>query len=535
MTFKRILVLFLFFSCVYAQEQPPSQDTVQEEEVLPQKTIRSISISGNTLITQEALLARIPYQAGDPFHRGLTGDLIRNLYGLQYFNNIIVDIDEASETEVDLFITVEEKKKIESILYEGNDHLKADEIEKKLKLSEIPAMNEEELELYATQIKQLYAEKNYHAVTITASLRPAINNTYTAVFCINEGIKATVQRVIFEGNTCVSSKKLRNIIFTREDWLFGFLNKAGSFQPEMLEMDKHILENYYQSHGYLAARVTQVDVDTNQETQCITVTFTIEEGDLYTISSVSAPGNDLLTEEQLLNYVPIVKNQLYSKELIRQTMENLRNIWGRFGYIYADIEPVIIPNLEDKTVELTFKSDLGNPVTLNKINICGNFKTRDYVIRRAITLCEGQLLTTPSMDISKERVESLGYFDQQNGVEWKINKISENCVDLDLMLKEVKTGNINSQFGYGGADPQSPSTGFRVGANLSDRNLFGTGIRANMNASWSKEDHSFMVNIYQPWLFDRPIGFGFGFYHRRSLYEDFKNVNEAPSEPPLGG
>lgn len=513
----------------------PNQKVVESEEEefqeeLPRKIIRAITITGNKQVTQAALLARIPFRIGDRFNPAKTGDLIRNLYALNYFNKIEVEIEDLTDTTIALHILVQEKKKIESVSFEGNTHLSATEIEKKLKLSEIPAMDEEELHLYADQIKKLYAEKNYHAVTITPSLRLTENNTYTAVFTIIEGNKAVVRRVFFKGNNCISTRKLRNNIFTREDWLFGFVNKAGSFQPEMLDYDKFVIENLYQSSGFLAARVVDIQVETEPVSQCITVTFDIEEGDIYTVQNVSAPGNELMTEAQLLCMIPIRPGMLYSKELIRQTMEILRNLWGRYGYIYADIEPAIIPNFEQKTVDISFNSDLGNKTFLNRVNILGNCKTRDYVVRRMLTLCEGQLLSTPAMELSKSRVESLGYFDAQGGVEWKITKVSENLVDLDLILKEIKTGRIDGQLGYGGADPQSPTTSFRVGVGVSDRNLFGTGIRANFNASWSRQDHGFMLNFFQPWLFNRPIGGGIGMYHKKSIYEDFKNVSDTPKK-----
>ena len=528
------VLIFGLCSFVYITAQE-ADDVPEMTPVIERKTIRSLSISGNNLITQEALLARMPYRIGDPFNPAKTADLIKNLYSLGYFNNIVVEVEDISSTEVALHIIVEEKKKIEAVVYKGNANLTAEEIEKKYKFSEIPAMNEDELGRYAAQIKQLYAEKNYHVATITTELQPTDRGTYIALFTICEGNKAVVKRVFFRGNSCISSRKLRDSIFTREDWLFGFLSKAGSYQPEMLEVDKHIIENYYQSNGFFTARVVDICVDIEPETQCITVTYTIEEGDLYTVKSVSAPGNDILTEEQILNCMTLKPGQLYSREAVRDTLEGLRILWGRFGYIYADIEPVIVPNFEDKTIELTFNSELGNKITLNRLTIFGNCKTREYVIRRMILLCEGDVLTTPAMDLSKSRVEGLGFFDPQDGVEWRMNKISENCVDLDLMLKEVKTGKFEGSIGYGGADPQSPSTSARVGVTLADRSLFGTGVSCMFSASWAKEDHSLGLTVFQPWLFDRPIGAGFNLYHRGSIYEDFKNVTTTPREKLSGG
>ncbi len=511
-------------------------DDMQEEEEAPQhKIIRSIIIEGNTLISREALLIRIPYTEGEVFNPTKTGDLIRNLYALNYFNNVTVDIEDVSPTELDLYIRVQEKRRIEGVTYEGNRNLSSDEIEKKLHLSDIPTMDEEELELYAEQIKRLYIEKNFHSVSITTALRPTERGTFIATFTICEGRKALVKRVYFKGNKCIASRTLRKMIFTREDWLFGFADKAGTYQPEALEYDKYVIETYYQSNGFLAARVTDIKVDVDPVTQHIAVTFCIEEGDIYTIKCVSAPGNQLLSEAQLLSLILIRPGQLYSRELIRQSLERLRTAWGSFGYIYADIEPIVQPNFETKTVDLTFNSELGTQVLLNRVNIVGNCKTRDYVIRRVLTLNEGELLTTPAMDLSKSRVEALGFFDPRNGVEWKINKVSEGLVDLDLMLNEIKTGKLYGQIGYGGADPQSPSRSFRVSGGVSDRNFLGTGIRYNVNLSWSREDRSIILNLFQPWVFNYPIGAGIDAYHRKSIYEDFVNIaQDAPEERVTG-
>ncbi|MBA2307445.1 outer membrane protein assembly factor BamA [Candidatus Dependentiae bacterium] len=511
----------------------PTQDKAPEASS-ERKRIQAITITGNKLVTKEALYARIPYRIGELFNPTKTGDLIKNLYGLNYFNNVIVESEDFSDTEIILHITVEEKKKIESIVYEGNTNLSNDEIDKKLKISEIPTFDEEELSFLAGEIKALYAEKNYHNVGITTELRPTENSSYIAFFRIEEGEKAIVKRIYFEGNTKVSSKFLRSILYTREDWLFGFVTKAGSFQQEMLEADKYAIENFYQSSGFLAARVLDVTVDRNEATQCIVLTFHIEEGDLYTIKSVGAQGNELLTEEQILPFLPLCPGQLYSRELVRQSVEMLRTVWGRYGYIYADIEPVIIPNFEDKTVDITFNSELGNKLFLRRINICGNNKTRDYVIRREMALCEGQVLTTIGMDASISRVEALGFFDPMGGVEWRVNKVSPDTVDLDLIVREKPTGRLEWRMGYGGADPQSSSTSFSVGIGLSDRNLLGSGVSANLNAQWSRQDHSFDCVLYKPWLFNRPVGGTVRFYHRRMIYEDVTNINSPPVETTTG-
>lgn len=528
-------ILWISTPPLFASSQPSSASIAGDKEQEQPKHIRSIIIQGNTFVPEEAIRARLPFQEGEPFVTAKTGNLIRNLYDLKFFNQVQVETEEVSPSELNVYVIVQEKKKVESVLYEGNEALSADELEKELSLSQVAALDEEELGLYADKIKALYSEKNYHRTTVTTELRPTEQGTYIALFKICDGPRARVKRVCFEGNHCIPGHTLRKLIFTREAWLFGFMNKAGTYKPDMLDVDKFIIENYYQSRGYLAARVVDTRVDIDESTQDITVTYFVEEGPLFTVTKVSAPGNDILNEVQLLSALPIAAGQLYSKELIRESIERLRAIWGRYGYIYADIEPVIIPNFETHTVEITFNSDLGKIYTLNRINIIGNKKTCDYVIRRNIMLIEGQLVSLPGMDATKDRIEKLGYFDPQGGVDWHIKKISQDCVDLDLMLKEIKTGNLNAQLSYGGADPQSPSTSIRVGFTASDRNLFGTGVRANLSGSFSKQDRLITVSLFQPWLFDRPLGGGLEFYHRSSFYEDFNNISTTPKEHLTGG
>ena len=260
------------------------------------------------------------------------------------------------------------------------------------------------------------------------------------------------------------------------------------------------------------------------------ITFHIDEGDIFKIKDFSVPGNDILTEEQLKQMVPFYEGELYSKEKIGKAIEHLRMIWGEYGYIYADIEPSIQPNFEEKTVSLTLNSDLGKKIKLNRINIIGNQKTRDYVIRRQLLLDEGQTLTNKLMERSKNRVEQLGFFDTREGVNWKINKVSEDTADLDLILKEIKTGEFHAQIGTGGSqkDITSPAKSFSIGAGISDRNFLGTGLQYNLSAEYSRQDFNIALNLFQPWLFNRPIMGNLSAAHRKSTYEDFKNVNQTP-------
>ncbi|HVX00302.1 MAG TPA: BamA/TamA family outer membrane protein, partial [Candidatus Babeliaceae bacterium] len=172
-----------------------------------------------------------------------------------------------------------------------------------------------------------------------------------------------------------------------------------------------------------------------------------------------------------------------------------------------------------------------------RINIIGNTKTRDTVVLRELTFNEGELLTTQKMDDSKRRVEGLGFFDQKEGVEWKINRVSDSQVDLDLIVKETRTGRGYGQLGYGGLDQdiQSPSATFNASAGIQDTNFRGTGLSYNASVTYSRQDIGFNLGLANPRLFDRPIGVGLDFFHRHSNYDEYKNVTNTPKELITGG
>lgn len=500
-----------------------------------EQVIQSIKITGNEVVPTQAILAKVPYRVGEAFNPKKSAQTIRAIHLLGYFQNIQVVTHEVSPTELVLNIIVTEKPRISGIEYEGNSVLTNQKLNEKLETKLIKTLDEKELKNLGDQIKKLYREKNYHHATVTGELRAGDDDTYVAHFTIDEGVRSRVRVVNFTGNDNIPEKALRSKIFTREDWVMGFFDKSGTYHPDAVLQDRYVIENFYQSNGYLAARVIETKVN-EDEYGDIDVTFIVDEGDLYTISKIEAPGNELLTEEQVLRRIPIFCGQLYSKDRIRKTMEMLRQLWGEYGYIYADVQPSIRPDEKTKTVTITFNTDLGNRIYVNRINVIGNRKTKDKVIRREILFNEGEILTTRMMEESKTRVQLLGFFDQKDGVNWKITKVDDETADLDLVVQEIKTGKVYAKMGIGAqADMSSPTNSFSVGAGLHDINFLGSGIKYNITGSYAAQDKMFNASIGNSWFFDRPIYAGGDAYLRKTTYEDFKQTQNHPIEALKGG
>lgn len=498
--------------------------------------IHLIRENPNKYVTEEAIKNFVPFKEGDNFEHSKTNAFIKKLFNLGYFEHIAIQGAERPDNKLELYITLKELPEVVDIELTGNHNLSDAKIEEALKLSELRAISQRKLDELIRKLQKMYAEKDYHLAHIVGEIKRDDNNKATVVITINENEYSLIKRINFIGNKSVSSKALKKSIFTREDWLFGFTTKAGSYQEDKFEKDKRFLENYYKTLGYFNARVTDARIEMDPKTKQYTATFVIDEGAQYRVGELHVQSNDLLSEHELLMQLPMKSGNIYSIKDVMDSIEKLKTIFGDFGYIFVDIQPAIVPNEQDKTVNITFDIDLGSKVHLNHLYIKGNKKTRDYVIRRKINFSEGDLLTYRGMERSKERVEALSFFEQEKGVNWKINRINDELADLDLLVKEAKTGKIMGQIGFGGdqMNMQFPSSGFSWGLNIYDINLFGKGLMFSLGTSWSKEAWTTAFDITEPYFMDRPISIGYNFHlNKVSRSEELERIDNL-SERFLG-
>lgn len=517
------------------------RNSLKEED----RYIRNIIVQNNNLIAQESILIKVPFQKGKLFNPLLTSQAIKNIYSLGYFkqvqifgdNVVITENKDKQKNGIDLYIVVQEKPKLSNVSFTGNKHITTKKLLEDSGLDKTPTIDESELPNFIARIKKLYKRKNYHFADITAQLEIIDSQHVEAHFNIKEHKKSYIERINFKGNNVVPSKKLKRIIFSKEYWVLSPMDKTGSFQEEMVQADKALIEDGYKSNGFLHAKVTDVQVNHNNEKNTYDITYTIHEGDVYHIDSIQIEGNDILSTQQLKASIPLQEGQRYSVELLRTSMEQLRLLWGEYGYIFADIEPSMQVDDEKKTVNIQFNFDLKDKVYLNRITIKGNNKTRDKVIRRSLLLDEGDLITNKKMDQSVDRIKMLGFFDEKSGVNWKTLRLDDTHADLDLILDEVKTGKFNTSISYGGGSKSNnPNTGITGNITLAERNLFGSGIAVSAVTEISKRYKGITASLMNPWLFDMPLRGILNTYHKQSEYEDgIKYAEHSPYENIFGG
>lgn len=526
-----------------------SQEFIEEADALDQerslqaaaphlegRMINEVIVQGNKHIPVAAITNRLPYQKGDHFNAEKSRGLIKRLYeDLKRLRYIALEAELVGDDAMILYVIVEEKKILKDYQFIGNTKISAKDILEKIPFGQIPAIDPEELPAMVAKMKRLYRDKGYNHVDIEANIVFDADDKARITFTFHEYPQSLVKKIRFTGNECITDKELRSVIYSKEDWLLGFMDQSGIYQVERTEADRYQIEQHYQNKGYIAAKVIDVRVEYD-ECNNITLYYDIAEGAKYTIASVSVDAAEDVDPQKLLSVLPLVAGDIYSRENVMESIKLLEHIWGDRGYIFANVEPSIVPHDDTQTVDIAFHYDLGDKVFLNRITIMGHKKTRDKVIRRNISLIEGELITNSGMESSKNRIEGLGYFDVKDGVTWKINRLDQNLADLDLVVKEGKTGHMSFQFGFGGtANMNSPADGLSTELNVNDSNLFGFGVSVNASGRFSKNEQTFMFNIAQPWLFDKPIMVAMDAYHKRIGYSDFQIINAITEQRTGGG
>lgn len=534
---KHNLVFAIFYILLgIAQTSVSAKDTT-----LPR--IKDISITGNHLVKSETILHRIPYKAGGVFDEKRSSDALKKLDSFGYFKTIELEKEIHKDQTVSLFISLEEKPLLEKIDFSGNNSLSTHKLAEKIDLSKFTTIDQSSAQQIAQKIKKMYHESDFHAVQVTpeVTISESDSTRATLKIIINEGIKSRVRKVRFIGNSNLEGRKIRSFLATQENWLLGSFSGSGKYDPEQLEMDKQRIAYLYRNIGYLSAQVTHTDIKFLDDNG-IDITFTVKEGDRFKISDIDIARDEDIPHEFLTSLFTLRAGDYYSEELLGKTIQNLKTLWGQYGYIDADVHPQVVPDTGNNTVKILFHTEKGGRWKLNKINITGNKITHDSIIRRQIILNEGEIITTDRLEESRNNVEYLSYF-ERGGVNWKKHRIDKDLVDLELQVKETLTRQFNMGLTFG-ANKNSPGSGLRGVTGLELRNIGGRGWDAGFDLegtfkkypglSWgrtlSNNLQKAAFHIFDPHIFDTDISGYLNISYNKDNYDQWKDVTPQPQE-----
>jgi outer membrane protein insertion porin family len=468
-----------------------------------QRPIARIQVVGNDKIEASAILGQIKGKVGDLLSSSSLRKDMKRIYEMGYFTDVQVDVKETEEGPLVTFVVVE-KPSIGQILVSGNEKIETSEIREKIDIPLHSIVKTDKIQEVIENINKLYLSKGYHGAKVSYKIEPLERNEVALEIMIEEGRKAWIRKVVFKGNDHISSRKLRRRMGTKKRGLFSWVTGTGYLDEDILNNDMDILRGFYYDQGYLQVRVEKPRIMVDRKGKAITIEVTIQEGPRFTIETIDFTGDILTTKEDLFKVLKTKQGAIYRNSLVQQDILKVTEIYADQGYANANVRPVVKLDEEKNTVHLTFDIFQGEKVYFERINIVGNTKTRDKVIRRELRFGEGDLYSATGMKRSRQRLRQTGYFKE---VDFDVSKAtSDEKVDLEVAVEEAPTGSVSLGAGFSTKDQ------FVVEGSFSQRNLFGLGYQFYLTGDLGRNTSSFRIGFTDPWFLGYPVLAGMDLY-----------------------
>lgn len=470
-------------------------------------TIEDIRVEGLQRISAGTVFNYLPVKVGDEMTDNDARGIIRSLFKSKYFNDVQLERD----GDV-LVIKVQERPAISSIELVGNKDMDSSELLKSLReigFGEGQVFEQAKLERVELELERQYFSRGKYGVVINSEVTPLSRNRVAIRIAMEEGVVATIKNINIVGNNSYDQDELTEEFQTTTGSFLSFITKDNQYSRQKLSADLETLRSFYLDRGFVDFTVESTQVSISDDKKNIFITINISEGDKYKINEVRLAGNLIVPEEDLFKLVTIKHNSVFSRKAITKSTENLTNRLGNDGYAFANVNAVPQIDRDAKEVDLTFFVDPGRRAYVRRIQISGNSKTRDEVLRREFRQQESAWISTENVEQSKKRVSRLGYFENVNVETIPVPGVQDQ-VDLDFSVSETPSGSLSAGIGY------SQSDGIIFNANVTQKNFLGSGkhIRFGFNNSSINTVYSF--GYTNPFATVDGISQGFNAYYRET-------------------
>ncbi len=487
----------------------PSTPTAAAPDAAPLPSILHITVKGTQRIEPATVLSYISLHEGDSYQPQTADRALKALFATGLFSNVKVNWDPATST---LIVVVTENPIINQIDYEGNSKVSTKDLEKEVQLKPRMVFTRTKVQSDVQRIIEVYRRNGKFGATVDPQIISRPQNRVDLIFSIHEGPTTGVARINFIGNKSFDDDTLRNQIATEESSWWRILATNDNYDPDRLTFDREQLRRFYVGHGYADFRVVSAVAELTPAHDSFYVTFTVDEGDLYKFGKVEIESS--IKELDPLALRPLVKIQsgdLYNGELVQKAIDSLTNAAGTRGYAFAEVHPRIRRDHDHRVIDVLLKIDQGPRVYVEKINVSGNNRTLDKVVRREFRLVEGDAFNRVLVDRSRTRIRGLGIF---KDVDIKQTPGSQpDRVNLDVKVTEQSTGELSLGAGYS-------STSSVVGEfSYTERDLFGRGQYMRASVSLSEISKQFQFSFTEPYFLDRSLAAGFDLYEVDTAYQ----------------
>ena len=481
--------------------------------------IKDIRVEGLQRTEAGTVFNYLPMQVGDVMSDEKATQAIKSLYGTGFFKDVRIE----AEGEV-LVVTVQERASVAQIEFSGNKSFPSDKMKEGLKqigIAEGQIFDKSQLDRAEQEIKRQYLSQGKYGANVKTVVSPLERNRVAVKFEIEEGIVAKIRDINIVGNQAFTTEDLRaEFLLTTPNWM-SWWNKDDQYSKQKLTADLETLKSFYMNQGYLEFAIDSTQVSISPDKQDIYITVNITEGEKYTISDIKLAGELQVPEEELTKLITIHKGDVFNRQLVSETSKALGDRLSDDGYAFSNVNAIPEINKENHTAAFTFFVDPGKKVYVRRINLTGNTRTRDSVIRREMRQLESGWYAGQQIKRSKERIERLQYFDN---VELETPAVpgTNDQVDLNVNVTEKSTGSV--QFGAG----LSSNEGVVLGFNINQPNFLGTGNRVATQINTSKVNTVYSLSYTDPYFTPDGISRGFDVY-RRDVDTDTSQTDQLGS------
>jgi outer membrane protein insertion porin family len=509
------LLLFAIVGDALAQQQPSPAPPPAETRPVP--TVRDITVEGNRRIQPTAILNRVQTKIGDAFAPAALRDDVRSIFELGFFDDVQVRTEEF-EGGIRVTFVVVERPLLREVSFEGNSELTVEELREKAAIRVGVLYNPVAVQTAQEAIREKYEDEGYFGVQITPRTERTPEGDLRVVFRIEEGPKLHIDRIVIEGNQALTAGQIKDVMQTRERlyWIFPF----STVQRRVFEDDIERVLQLYGDHGYIQARVESTEIVPDLARQKVTLRMRVVEGPQFRTGTITITGNELLSTEEIRKMIKLEEGGVFNRGALRTASRAIADRYSELGRARAEVDPRTVTDVQNLKVDVTLPIVEGGPVYVERINITGNTKSSEKVLRRELRVAEGELFTFQKMVRSRERLFNLGYFDEVN-VDTEPGTTPERIV-ININVKERATGLFSIGAGYSSVDSLFATV------DVSQRNLFGRGQEVFLRFRIGAQSRLGLVGFTEPYLFDIPLRAGFDIYDRLREYDDF-------TEERLGG
>jgi outer membrane protein insertion porin family len=507
-----------------------------------------IKFVGPAQVSKEFIRANIRVKPGDLYRPNSTEDDVHALYATGQFYNIRVSVDQSANGGVLLTYIVQARPRITEIKLDGNHKLKDSKLKKKITVKVGDPLDEQKLFTDVQEMKKLYEKYGYPDTQVKYVLNVDENaGRGTVTFQFVETRKIKIQEIDFVGATAFSQKQLRGVVKLKRHWMWSWLTGNGVFKQDDFDEDRDALSDYYLNHGYLDFEIKDVKI-VNPTTNTMVIKYDLYEGRQYRVGSIKLTGNKIFSNAQISSGMAFNHNyqslkgrlgtngfamdvgDIFTPDGLKKDTQALEDFYGSKGYIDVMQGPTLrvirIPNVDTGTMDLEFQIDEGQQTYVEKINITGNVKTKDKVIRRELAISPGEVFDMVRVKISKQRLEGLNYFDKVNAEPEPTDPPISGRKNLDVDVTEKNTGSLT--FGAG-LSSDSGIVGF-VEMSQGNFDLFhpptftGAGQKLRLKVQLGTEERDYELQFVEPWFLNRKLALGVDLYRHDLEYESPNSI-----------